>query len=356
MPETIRSLESFNFKNMLFVCENTGNRSDNSDLDKSMLLADPGHGNALVAKTLNGHLIKVCSSRRLVALENQRRSVQSRFDLKVNEVDSVLAARRKLDSAKEVYGMELQNLYADAETLKKLLAEVKEYQRDLEAAKKAARVMVDEEERERSAREGRTKHIDRENAFFDSDERAKSKLKGWTRLGNGRWSKVIDGVERIIHYSIGDFVAMSFTEKLEKIERLVQRWVSNWHIVAVQLAAHFDIIAIPKFKASGLYTRLAFGKVFSRIRFLQSLRGSLLSHVSECNSTTLCPVCSSHSPPRQSRMFHCSNPRCGFRCERDAKSTDVSIGRNLVQAGSTAQLDQGTRITSVEAGSNVAQI
>jgi hypothetical protein len=56
------------------------------------------------------------------------------------------------------------------------------------------------------------------------------------------------------HYSIGDFVAMSFTEKLEKIERLVQRWVSNWHIVAVQLAAHFDIVAIPKFKASGLYT------------------------------------------------------------------------------------------------------
>jgi hypothetical protein len=90
------------------------------------------------------------------------------------------------------------------------LAEVKDYQRDLETAKKAARVMVDEEERERSAREGRMKHIDRENAFFDSEERAKSKLKGWTRLGNGRWSKVIDGVERwgfcghVVHGEVGE--------------------------------------------------------------------------------------------------------------------------------------------------------
>jgi hypothetical protein len=147
MPESVQGVP--NFRNMILVCENTPNHS----LDKSMILADPGHGNALVAKTTNGHLIKTRSSRRLAVLELKRRSIQSQFDRKVNEEASVQEAQTRLDAAKKARISALGDLKKSSEDLKELLAQVQDGERALAMAKKEALSKVDKEEKTRSLNE-----------------------------------------------------------------------------------------------------------------------------------------------------------------------------------------------------------
>jgi hypothetical protein len=135
--------------------------------------------------------------------------------------------------------------------VKEALSEKEACQRELEEAKKAAKTVVDQRERESEVNEEVDLHRARAKAFFESDERAKARLNGWEPDNNyDIWTKV-DGNETLsARYSIGQFVSRSFSEKIER------------H--ALLLCTHFDLVGIPKFKANRSVLQAGFREAFRK--------------------------------------------------------------------------------------------
>ena len=93
----------------------------------------------------------------------------------------------------------------------------------------------------------------------------------------------------------------------------------------------FDYILIPRMqvqqlmkKGSGLgkkskqtFAGLSHCRFFDKLLFKCSKKGRSLIKVSEAHSSRRCHCCGSNSPPGFSRMFKCTNHRCGLKMRRD---------------------------------------
>jgi hypothetical protein len=112
--------------------------------------------------------------------------------------------------------------------VKEVLSEKEACQRELEVAKKAAKTVVDQREREREANQSMDLHRSRAKAFFESEERFKDILKGCQPDNNyDIWTKM-DGNETLsARFSIGPFVPRSFSEKMERHWLLADKFVEN---------------------------------------------------------------------------------------------------------------------------------
>jgi hypothetical protein len=153
-------------------------------------------------------------------------------------------------------------------------------------------------------------HRSRDKAFFESDERAKARLKGWEPDNNyDIWTKV-DGNETLsARYSI--FRGPSVRKWRGTGCSRTSLWKTGIGLLFCYAHTLTWLESLNSRRRVCTPSWLS-GSFSEKPNFQRVLRGTVLSHTSECNTTTLCPVCSSHSPPRRSRIFHCSNQRCGY--------------------------------------------
>jgi transposase len=136
--------------------------------------------------------------------------------------------------------------------------------------------------------------------------------------------------------TVGAWRARSFDEEIEEEQGRLNEGKEKLFREILKLAPFYEVIVLPRYLPKGKYSYLGYGKFYDRLEKVMRLRGGRVVYVSECNSTKLCHRCGCYSPPGLSRLFRCSNRRCGLVQGRDEKSATYQtlfVGMEILPSG-----------------------
>ncbi|KAJ3076164.1 hypothetical protein HDU98_005322 [Podochytrium sp. JEL0797] len=293
-------LKGFNGMGMLRV-KLSGNQWNASD--KSAVGADIGHHTPyLMCDTaLNFFEFGREGAQQLPYLLQCRSACQSLLDKGINTTAAVVEATRKAAEAR----LKRDNGKAlPAEDRAKLETAVVKAAEDLAKERKTAKERIDKDA-EDEQRKNQVAYDELRKAKFAQHYRA--------RVGH-------NGREPPTHVHIGPFVPRSLSARIALYDKKIDAFAARLKDVVVRFTSVFDVVAFPDYKTNTAFKRLGFASIRDAVKREKDKRGGLFALINEAFTTCLCPLCGSDSNPGRSRYFICTDPACGFRCDRDSKS------------------------------------
>jgi hypothetical protein len=284
-------------------------------ISEKALFVDVGVKNTFVGRDLQGNYMKTEDNGRLNARKLKISRLQSQRDQLVDQEAIVIQAKRALGDLERKLCQSLLSSHT-VEYTEVILKEIEKAKKEEKDAIAAAKKVVNE---------ARITH-QRVNADSLRQKRLQELEVNFKNVKGRR--------------TVGEWRPRTFDEEIKEEQERLNEDKEKLFREILKVAPFYEVIVLPRYLPKGKYSYLGYGKFYDRLEKVMRLRGGRVVYVSECNSTKLCHRCGCYSPPGLSRLFRCSNRRCGLVQGRDEKSATYQtlsiltfVGMEILQTG-----------------------